>query len=463
MEAISKSQRKILLLASCVASAITPMTGSMMNLSLVGIGGEFIVGAHSLAYVNTIFLLSSVIFMVPISKVADIYGRKQLFIIGLLIHVVSSFGGHFSTSYEMLLFFRFLMGMGTAAIATTAITMITDAFPVHERGAAIGYNTASVYLGLAMGPVLGGLINDLFSWRAVFLLTVPLVFIALFAISRVDLVPKLERKKFDIFGTLLYVVAITMSVLGVINVSRPEALIVLAIGILLFVAFFRYQQRIDNPVLSVGIFSNKVFARSSLASFLMNSANFSVLFFISLYLQTIGALTSVQAGMVLVSQPIVQTLFTPYFGGLHDKMKDKRVLPTVGVAVTTLGVLVMLTLSLDVNLWTVVISLMLFGMGNAIFNPPNTTTMMSSVEAKDRSSASATVAVVRQTGMVASMGIAMAAISIIMGSLDMLEPSTYGNFVDVIRVSFVVSSVMCILALMASWFRGNGSGETSEA
>ena len=123
----------------------------------------------------------------------------------------------------------------------------------------------------------------------------------------------------------------------------------------------------------------------------------------------------------------------------------------------------MLTLSLDVNLWTVVISLMLFGMGNAIFNPPNTTTMMSSVEAKDRSSASATVAVVRQTGMVASMGIAMAAISIIMGSLDMLEPSTYGNFVDVIRVSFVVSSVMCILALMASWFRGNGSEETSEA
>lgn len=461
MEAMSKSQRKILLIASCVASAITPMTGSMMNLSLVGIGGEFVVGAHSLAYVNTIFLLSSVIFMVPISKVADIYGRKQLFIIGLIIHMISSFGGYFSTSYEMLLFFRFMMGTGTAAIATTAITMLTDAFPVHERGAAIGYNTASVYLGLAMGPVLGGVVNDVFSWREVFLLTVPLVLIALFAISRVDMVPRLERKKFDVSGALLYTIAVTLSVLGMINIPRPEALVSLVIGVGLFIAFFRYQQGIDNPVLSVGIFSNKLFARSSLASFLMNSANFSVLFFISLYLQTIGALTSAQAGLILVSQPIVQTLFTPYFGKLHDRMEDKRILPTIGVAATTLGVLVMITLSLDVNLPTVVIALILFGIGNAIFNPPNTTTMMSSVEAKDRSSASATVAVVRQMGMVVSMGIAMAVISVIMGSLDMLEPSTYSSFVDVIRISFIVSAVMCILALLASWFRGNGSVKTS--
>lgn len=461
MEAMSKSQRKILLIASCVASAITPMTGSMMNLSLVGIGGEFVVGAHSLAYVNTIFLLSSVIFMVPISKVADIYGRKQLFIIGLIIHIISSFGGYFSTSYEMLLFFRFMMGTGTAAIATTAITMLTDAFPVHERGAAIGYNTASVYLGLAMGPVLGGVVNDVFSWREVFLLTVPLVLIALFAISRVDMVPRLERKKFDVSGALLYTIAVTLSVLGMINIPRPEALVSLVIGVGIFIAFFRYQQGIDNPVLSVGIFSNKLFARSSLASFLMNSANFSVLFFISLYLQTIGALTSAQAGLILVSQPIVQTLFTPYFGKLHDRMEDKRILPTIGVAATTLGVLVMITLSLDVNLPTVVIALILFGIGNAIFNPPNTTTMMSSVEAKDRSSASATVAVVRQMGMVVSMGIAMAVISVIMGSLDMLEPSTYSSFVDVIRISFIVSAVMCILALLASWFRGNGSVKTS--
>ncbi len=461
MEAMSKSQRKILLIASCVASAITPMTGSMMNLSLVGIGGEFVVGAHSLAYVNTIFLLSSVIFMVPISKVADIYGRKQLFIIGLIIHMISSFGGYFSTSYEMLLFFRFMMGTGTAAIATTAITMLTDAFPVHERGAAIGYNTASVYLGLAMGPVLGGVVNDVFSWREVFLLTVPLVLIALFAISRVDMVPRRERKKFDVSGALLYTIAVTLSVLGMINIPRPEALVSLVIGVGLFIAFFRYQQGIDNPVLSVGIFSNKLFARSSLASFLMNSANFSVLFFISLYLQTIGALTSAQAGLILVSQPIVQTLFTPYFGKLHDRMEDKRILPTIGVAATTLGVLVMITLSLDVNLPTVVIALILFGIGNAIFNPPNTTTMMSSVEAKDRSSASATVAVVRQMGMVVSMGIAMAVISVIMGSLDMLEPSTYSSFVDVIRISFIVSAVMCILALLASWFRGNGSVKTS--
>ena len=103
MANMTKSERRTLLIASCTASAVTPMTGSMMNLSLPGIGEAFSVGAHSLAYVNTIFLLSSVIFMVPISRIADMFGRKKLFMFGLAIHVIASVGGYFSTSFPMLL------------------------------------------------------------------------------------------------------------------------------------------------------------------------------------------------------------------------------------------------------------------------------------------------------------------------------------------------------------------------
>ena len=138
MAYMTKSERKTLLIASCTASAVTPMTGSMMNLSLPGIGAAFEIGAHSLAYVNTIFLLSSVIFMVPVSRIADIYGRKKIFMTGLVIHIIAAIGGYFSLSYSMLLGFRFLMGLGTAGMATTAITMLTDAFPPSERGGAIG-------------------------------------------------------------------------------------------------------------------------------------------------------------------------------------------------------------------------------------------------------------------------------------------------------------------------------------
>lgn len=460
---MTKSERRTLLIASCTASAVTPMTGSMMNLSLPGIGEAFSVGAHSLAYVNTIFLISSVIFMVPISRIADMYGRKKLFMFGLAVHVIASIGGYFSVSFPMLLGFRFMMGLGTAGMATTAMTMLTDAFPVHERGAAIGLNTASVYLGLSIGPVLGGFINDLFSWREVFLLTAPLITVALFAISRVktDIVREIGRK-FDSQGTVLYVTAVALTMAGLIYLPDKIAILSMAVGLMFFIAFFKYENRVEDPVLSVWIFSNKVFSRSSLASFLINTANFSVLYFTSLYLQSIGALSSAQAGFVILSQPIVQTVFTAYFGKLHDRMTDKRILPTAGVMVTLIAVMLMTTLSMELNLTLVVVCLTLFGMGNAIFNAPNTTTMMSSVLPSDRGSASATVAVVRQMGMAVSMAIAMGTISIVMGSLDMLGPLTYGKFVTVIQISFTISTFMCILAMLASWFRGDCSLSTSD-
>ncbi len=460
MEEMTKSEKKILLIASCTASVITPMTGSMMNLSLVGIGISFDIGAFALAYVNTVFLISSVIFMVPVAKIADMIGRKKIFVFGLIIYMIASFAAYFSISYEMLLALRFLMGLGAAAMATTAMTMITDAFGPKERGSAIGYITASVYSGLAMGPVIGGLINDAFGWRAVFVVTVPLAVISLFTVWKVrpDNITK-EKKKFDLVGTVLYTVGISLAIVGLINLPRFESFVSMALGFMVLMTFARYEKQLNNPVLNVNIFSNKLFFRTSLASFLINSANFSVVFFMALYLQTVGALSASQAGMIMFIQPLIQTSFTAYFGKLYDRMKDKRVLPTAGVMISGVGVTLMIFTSLEVNLMMVVISLIFFGLGNSVFNAPNTTATMSSVLPCDRGSASAMVAVVRQFGMLVSMGIAMGTISVVMGSFDALNPSTYGKFVTVIHISFIISVFMCVLAMLASWFRGKPSNE----
>lgn len=460
MGEMTKSEKKTLLIASCTASAITPMTGSMMNLSLVGIGASFNVGSFSLAYINTVFLISSVIFMVPIARIADMMGRKKLFIFGLIVYMIASFAAYFSISFEMLIGLRFVMGIGAAAMATTAMTMITDAFGPKERGSAIGYVTASVYFGLAMGPVIGGLINDAFGWRAVFLVTVPLVIVSLFSVWRVrsDNIVK-EKKRFDLAGTLLYTAGVSLTIFGLINLPRFESFVSMALGLMVLLAFVKYEKQTNSPVLNVNIFSNKLFTRSSLASFLINSANFSVVFFMALYLQTIGALSPSQAGMIMFIQPLIQTSLTAYFGKLYDRMEDKRILPTAGVMISGVGVTLMIFLSLEVNLILVFTSLIFFGLGNSVFNAPNTTATMSSVQPCDRGSASAMVAVVRQFGMLVSMGIAMGTISVVMGSFDVINPSTYGNFVTVIHISFIISVFMCVLAMLASWFRGIPSKE----
>jgi MFS family permease len=426
-----------------------------MNLSLVSIGAEFALGTHALAYVNTVFLLSSAVFMVPIAKIADIYGRKALFISGLVLYTVASLASYFSVSFEMLLVLRAVMGLATAALAGTAISMLTDAFGPSERGAAIGLNTASVYLGTAMGPVVGGIINDIIGWRAVFLVTIPLAAVALLAIWAVRPNNNVRYgKTFDLRGTILYAAAVTLTMAGLINLPNIMAAFSMATGLFVLWIFVGYEKRTEEPVLDVRIFSNRLFSRSCLASFMINSANYAVAFLVAIYLQTIGALTSAEAGLVMFSQPLVQTSLTAYFGKLYDRVEDKRLLPTLGVAISGVGILLMMTLSTDLSLPLVVVALVFFGLGNAVFNAPNTTAIMSSVSPIDRGAASAMVAVVRQTGMMASMGIAMLVISVIMGSLDTLNPSMYGSLITVIRISFAVSAVMCLLAMLVSWFRG---------
>jgi MFS family permease len=451
------SENKKLLAASCFAAFITPFTGTMLNLSLVNIGDEFGVGSHNLAYINTIFLVASVVFMVPLAKISDIYGRKKVFKAGLAVYGLASLLGFFSPSFGFLLAMRVMMGLGTAAIAGTSITMLTDAFPADERGGAIGLNTSSVYLGTALGPVLGGIINDFLGWRSVLLIPVPLALLALFMISITGKDSSvLYGKRFDLAGTVLYSSAIIFSMLGLANLPNPTAAVFCVLGLFLLWIFVRYAKRMEEPILDVRIFSNSLFSRSCFASLLGNSANFAVAFFMALYLQTVGALTSSQAGLVMLTQTIVQVAFTAYFGRLHDRMNDKRILPTAGIGLTTMGVLLMMVIPVTMNLPLVVVTLGLFGMGNAVFNAPNTATIMSSVCPEDRAAASAMVAVMRQSGMMICMGIAMTSIALVMGSLDNLMPSTYSSFVDAIHLSFLISAFMCVAAMTVSWFRGRG-------
>ena len=136
--------RKLVLLACCLAGFITPLLSTMMNLSLVNIGEEFGAGSHMLAYVNTAFLLSSVVFMVPMAKFGDIHGKKRTFILGVAIIAVACLMAPFSPSFWFLIGCRVIMGLGSACIVTTSISMITDVYPHEHRGGAIGLQTMCV-------------------------------------------------------------------------------------------------------------------------------------------------------------------------------------------------------------------------------------------------------------------------------------------------------------------------------
>ena len=456
--AYDERERRMVLLACCFAGFITPLLSTMMNLSLVNIGQEFGAGSHQLAYVNTAFLLSSVVFMVPMAKVGDIVGKKRIFMTGVAVIAVTCLVAPFSPDFWFLIACRAVMGLGSACIVTTSVSMITDVFPHENRGGAIGLQTMCVYIGLAAGPVVGGLLNDAFGWHSLFYIIVPIAVVAVVCMMafRSEIRPD-EGGRFDSKGSVLYGIAIVLSMGGMINLPETWAYAMLVVGVLFLAVFVWSQLRTPHHLLNVRLFKGRVFSGSCLATFMNYASSYSISYFLALYLQSIGNLTATEAGMLMLVQPAIQAVLTPYFGRLSDRLADKRVLPTVGLVISAFGIATILTYGVGTPLSTVVVTQIIIGIGFSMFSAPNTSIIMGSVDPRETGEASAMVAVMRQTGMMVSMGIAMLFISVIMGSADNLSQETYDSFITVMRCSFGVCVAMCMVGAVVSLFRGKGS------
>lgn len=454
-EGYTAAEQRGLLLATSIGTLCTPLMSTMMNLALVHIGSEFGVGSRDLAMVNTIFLLASVAAMVPAARLASLYGMKKVFASGLIIMMVCALLAVFSPSFTFLLLMRFLLGVGSACVIVTGIAMVTYVFPLSRRGWAIGVNTTSVYLGLALGPTVGGILSDAAGWRSLFVAVIVIAGLALVGLLlfRREVVPT-PGGRMDWPGAALWAATILVLMYGVINVTYVWGPVLVVIGLVLLLITSRYLARRDQPVLETKIFHNRLFSRSCIAAFMNYAVCYAGSFFQALYLQSIGDLTATEAGLLMLVQPAVQVLLTARFGALSDRLSDKRLLPTAGMAVTAAGAALFLCYGTVCSFPLVVFQMVLLGLGIALFSAPNTTVIMSSVPLELRGEASGMVAVVRQTGMMIAMGIAMACIAVIMGSTDNLGPAMYGMFVTTIRLTFAISLVLAVIGAIASWTRG---------
>lgn len=437
---------RFLLAATCCAAIITPLMSTMMNLALLGIGDEFGVGSHDLAYINTMFLLGSVFAMVPAAKFSSIKGMKKIFIIGHIILIAGCLFAIYSPSFWFLVAMRFVIGFGASMIAVTAMAMLSFVFPIEHRGRVMGFNTTFVYIGLSIGPTLGGLLTDIFGWRSIF---VSIFFLSLIPVAAMSLFKREVRPTPDVpmdwTGSVLWGFTVIILMFGVINVTELWAKGLVIIGTVFLVIMLYYYSRTRYPALSISMFRNRVFSRACVAAFMNYGASYSITFFLALYLQSIGELTASQAGGLMLVQPLMQVCLTMKMGDLSDRMSDKRILPALGMTITAAGVSLYLLLGTTYSLPLVIAIMVTVGIGMGIFSAPNTSVILSSVRPELKGEASGMVAVVRQVGMMVSMAIAMTCISRIMGSADNLTPDRFAVFVDVIHVNFTICLAMCII------------------
>ncbi len=453
----SLKEKRIALLVSSLGSFLNPFMGSSINIALPSIGIAFSMDNILLNWVSSIFLLSSAIFLVPFGKIADIHGRKKIFKWGILGYMVSSLICAISISSLMLIIIRFIQGLFISMVTATSIAIITSIFKKNERGKAIGINIAAVYIGLTLGPPIGGILVQNLGWQWIFLINV-LISGCAFIFTIISLKgewAEAKNEKLDIIGSILYGGFLLSLMIGMSQLRSFLGFVFLMLSIIGIIIFIYWEQKVKNPVLNISLFKdNKVFAFSNLAALINYMSTFAIGFLLSLYLQYILNLTPQEAGFILLTQPIVQATLSPLAGRLSDK-KEPQIIASIGMGLLSLG-LIMLIFTDELTPLSYIISCQLIlGLGYALFSSPNTNAVMGSIDKRYFGIASATLSTMRLIGQTLSMQIVLLIFTLIIGPTE-ITPIYYGLFNLSMKIALLTFAIFSVFGIFASLARGKG-------
>lgn len=456
------TSKGVVLVVATIASFIFPFMASTVNVALPSLGRELSLDAVTLGWVATAYLLSSAALLVPFGRIADIYGRRKVFVWGIGIFTLSSLLCGLANSATMLIAWRVLQGIGGAMLAGTAVALLTTVFPANERGKVLGIIVAAAYLGLSLGPVLGGILTQHLGWRSIFfvgaLLGLLVLGVVLWKLKGEWRGAKGER--FDFAGSVIYVLGLVALVYG-FTILEERSRMWLGVGLILggavgLGAFVWWEMRVNSPVLDMSLFKNsRAFTLSNLAALINYSATYAVTFLMSFYLQyrPINPFGAQDAGLIMVAMPAVQAILSPLTGRLSDRI-EPRLIASAGMVLNTVGLTLFIFLNEETSLKLIIGNLTLIGFGFALFVSPNTNAVMSSAPKTAYGVASATLATMRQVGMVLSMGIAILMFTLYNIADVQITPEYYPLFQQSMKTSFIVFAVLCFAGIFASLARG---------
>jgi EmrB/QacA subfamily drug resistance transporter len=438
-----------------VSSFTTPFLISSVNIALPTIGRTFEMHAVLLSWVATAYILSSVVFLVPLGRLADIQGRKRMLLWGYIVFTISTLMCGLSNSAFILILFRVIQGIGSAMVFATSMAVLVSVFPPNERGRVLGITVAAVYSGLSVGPFLGGLLTEHFSWRSVFLINVPLgiILISLVIFRLKGEWADAKDERFDLIGSLIYGTTLVTLIYGLTLLPSIKGAGLIIVGVIGILFFIHWVARVEHPIFDLGLFrENRVFAFSNLTALISYSSTSALAFLLSLYLQHIKTMSPQDAGLVLIAQPIVMAVFSPFAGRLSDRF-EPRIFASLGMMFTTFGLFLLVLLRETSGFSFIIIALVTLGFGFALFSSPNTNAVVSSVESRFLGLASASVGTMRMIGSMISMGIATFVFNLFIGEVQ-ITPDVHTAFMKGVRTAFIIFTVLCFGGIFTSLVRG---------
>ncbi|WP_461482423.1 MFS transporter [Porticoccus sp.] len=433
----------------------TPMMLSAVNVALPGIARELTIHAVLLSWVPLGYLMASAMFVLVFGRLADMFGRKRIFLLGTASIIVTSVLATAASNGPLLIAARFLQGVGAAMLYATQIAIVSSVFPPAQRGKSIGLTVSMIYLGLSLGPAAGGFLVEHYGWRASFLLHIPLSTLSLLigwlwvrGEWKAD-----SRAPFDYRGALSYALSILCLCVGAAGLPQTYAFFLLSAGGLGMALFVHQAGNSHAPLLDVRLFfGNRTFARSSLASFIMYTATFATVVLVGLYLQFLKGMSPSRAGLLMMIQPLTMALLSPLSGRLSDVV-EPRIIASLGMAATALGLIILARLSGDDSVYWLVAGLLVIGLGFSLFSSPNTNAMMSAVDRQHLGTASGLVATMRVLGQMSSMVLVALVFALLIGEVEIV-PAQYAALERAIARCFAIAAGLCVLGVYVSAARG---------
>ncbi len=455
------SNRYAIFLAVAMGSFLMPFMITSVNIALPAIGNEFSIDAVLLNWIATSFVLASAMFIIPFGKIADIYGRKKIFSFGFIIFIIASVMSAIAGSVNLLIFSRFLQGIGAAMYYGTGIALLTSVTPMKERGKVLGTTIALVYIGQSVGPFLGGILTQYYGWRSIFYFAIPFCVLAVLLVTWKikDDWAEAKEENLNYTSSIIYSLTFLVIMYGISVIPDRNSIWLISVGLVGFIYFIWHEAKVKNPLINIELFrENRVFAFSNLATLINYSSTYAVIFLMSLYLQYIQMLTPQNAGLILMSKAIVQGIFSPLTGSLSDR-NDPKKLASIGMGITAVALFLLTFVNAQTSLVYIILVLIFLGLGLGVFVSPNTNAIMSSVEKKYYGVSSATLATTRQTGQLLSMAIVMLLFALIIGKVE-ITPQHYEAFLKASRTAYVIFAILCSCGIFFSLARDKGKRDS---
>jgi len=444
------SRKSWILIAVGTGSFMSALDASVVNTILPILRGAFKSNVATIEWVVTIYLLVLSGLLLTFGRLGDLRGHKSVYVWGFVIFVASSVLCGAAWSPAALIFFRGVEGLGAAILAANSSAIVGRNIPAEERGRAFGLVSMLTYLGLTVGPSLGGWLAHAFSWRVVFYMNVPVGALALALVW--VFIPKdtsTEKSKgFDIPGATLFLIGLTGLMLGLNKGAEwgwfSPAILGLLIGaVAVLVVFIRVEHRSPEPMLDLSLFRVPLFSMTTISAILNYICVYSVIFLMPFYLIQGRGMNSAQAGLLLTIEPILMAITAPISGALSDRI-GSRLPGMLGMAIMGIGLFLLSRLGPNSPLWLVGLDLGITGFGTGAFISPNTSALMGAAPRSRQGIASGVQGTARNLGMVLGIGLAGAILT------THLAQNTPDAFYSGIGRGFLVAAIVAAFGIISS-------------